>query len=207
MNYSGKHTPEEYEKARLYRAAYCGNDSWEEIVSHDNWVHLYHAAILNKTPDELKARQTADKQYEERNPVKSKTPNTYSFVSAKDDVDVLRIISEAPKGSPFILIEIHNRAGNGVENKVSAFLLVHTDLTTDPRTRDLTVYIGTLKKWDIETPWFADLTKTSYFGHDLFLRKVSEVREQIAQVMKALSPKDSRTTVTVYQPPAPSVWG
>jgi hypothetical protein len=195
MNYSGKYTPEEYEKTRLYRAAFCGCDQWEKIVSHDDWVRLYYLAPTDGNPASGDARQTADKQYEERNPVKSKTPNTYSFVSAKDDVDVLRIISEAPKGSPFILIEIKNR----VKNEVSkVFLLVHKKLTLDPRTKNILVYSSPLEDWQISCPWFADLTKTSYFGHDLFLHKVSEVKEQIAQVMKALSPKDSITKVTVY---------
>jgi hypothetical protein len=76
--------------------------------------------------------------------------------------------------------------------------LVHADLTTNPKTKNTFVYVGPLRTWDIECPWFADLTETSYFGHDLILSYLVRTKEQIAQVMKALSPKDSLTTVTVF---------
>ena len=48
------------------------------------------------------------------------TPSSYTFVSTDEDVDLLRIIREAPAGSPFILIEKRNR-----NNKTDTFLLVH----------------------------------------------------------------------------------
>jgi len=57
------------------------------------------------------------------------TDTTYRFVSKHDDVDYLRIIKEAPQGTPFILVEEKTR-----QNKPKSFsLFIHKTILNDQK--------------------------------------------------------------------------
>jgi len=198
-----KYTPQQYEVARKFRDFYYGkkDDKFWETLSEsrkDEWV--YGSLTRNHSEFSRSSFGNPWDQTEEFFNQKEKTvkPNSYTFVSTDKDVDLLRIIREALAESPFILIEKKNRNSN----KTDTFLLVHESILNNPSTYKLPLYgVDFHKNWGIVNlggfPG-TNLTGTGYRAHEIFDYPTRKLRAEIEAVIKALNPKNTKTTVTVW---------
>lgn len=134
----------------------------------------------------------------------------YDFVSTVEGIDVERIVKEAPKGTPFILIEVKEKDSN---RKLGWALLVRNSVLNHP---DLASEVGedyirgySLGERDLGgdiIPWIVgDDWGSSYLGgirlHSF--RVISGegkfpgyIKQEIAGIRGILNPKNIRTTVS-----------
>jgi hypothetical protein len=110
--------------------------------------------------------------------------NQYSFVAKEEDVDYTRIVREAPKGTPFILVEERSR-DNQAKNWA---LFVHVSVLNDSRL-GLVTYWG--DKWEDEPS-----------THDYrYVRRLGAfpglLRKEIDSIKRSLNPKNTKTVVTL----------
>jgi hypothetical protein len=206
-----KYTPQQYEIAKKFREFYYKEvnqgdyleTGWWEKMGEDTWnrwTSLYQTGEGFLPQDKAagdRARKLTDEFFKEKE-VKTVKPSSYTFVSTDKDVDLLRIIREAPAGSPFILIEKRNR-----NNKTDTFLLVHEKVLNNPAVKNFPLYLGpgVQSNWGIlrlgNFPGIS-LDGSGYRGHRIFNHPTHKLRAEIENIIKALNPKDTKTTVTVW---------
>ena len=194
-----KYTPEQYERGKKYYEFYFEH-TIPDSYDLDGYVRCYlNAPNIGSAAEKEAFRKTEEFFAAKENKVKVSTPSNYTFVSTDKDVDLLRIVREARDGSPFILIEKKNRTSN----KTDTFLLVHEKVLNNPTLSNLRLYGERVENnWGVYSLGHfpgKDLEGTGYQGH--FVngdRNVSNLRAEIEAVIKALNPKDTKTTVTVW---------
>ena len=204
-----KYTNKQYEIAKKFREFYYKEtnaedsplleDGWWERMRYftwDRWAELYFTGQGFLPQD--RARKLTDEFFAAKEN-KVKTPSSYTFVSTDKDVDLLRIIREAPDAQ-FILIEKKNRN----TNKVISHLLIHEKVLNNPTVKNLKIYeLPVDRNWGVDSLGYfpgKSLIGTGYQGHYLcdYNYNVSTVRAEIEAVIKALNPKDTKTVVTVW---------
>ena len=129
--------------------------------------------------------------------------HSYSFVTRKEDVDFIRIIKEAPKGSPFILVVTNNRIGQpqGWHFFVHNDILNNEDLqglffgtkfyngnTLNPSWGYTEVYTGPV---EFDAPVLRSYRYIS--GNGKF---PGYIKQQIETIRRILNPKNIETVVT-----------
>ena len=191
-----KYTEDEYARGRKYYEFYFGRpipDSFDVNV----FTRCYMNAPETGSPKEKAAfRKTEEFFAAKENKL---TPSSYTFVSTDKDVDLLRIIREAGDVQ-FILIEKKNRN----TNEVIAHLLIHEKVLNNSAVKNLKIYgLPVDRNWGVNRLGYfpgKSLIGTGYQGHRLYPGDgdVEKIRAEIEAVIKALNPKDTRTTVTVW---------
>jgi hypothetical protein len=128
-----------------------------------------------------------------------KTNHSYEFISRFIDIDLKRIIKEAPENSPFILIESRDRTSN---KPLAWVLLVSLLILKDERTNDLVLandFISplwgnrSLYKNNLDIIYVANLGYRAITKLGKFPGKCKQEIENIKAVMNQ---KDTITTVS-----------
>jgi hypothetical protein len=124
--------------------------------------------------------------------------NVYSFVSAEEDVDFIRIVREAPKDTQFILVETRTRQNQAKEST----LLVNNDVLRDERVQgyplaDLYVENSVRPDWGHSDSPDTNGKLYSYRYWAFQGAFPGKVRKQVDNIKRALNPKDTKTIVTL----------
>jgi len=192
------------EVAKKLYLKYHPNSSWEPTTDHYEtqpyWLAV--ASFLKTFHPELlpeNGKSTSNQSLKKENQVSvSVTDNSYTFVSERKDVDFVRIVREAPAGTPFIVIEIKDRATGKSRygNEPEILVLIHNNVVKNPRAKDLKVLgykISDSGYWSNDPASVPHLY--SYVGRWVYEDKVNTFRNEIAKVKKALNSKDTVTKV------------
>ena len=122
----------------------------------------------------------------------------YSFVAAWEDVDYMRILKEAPEGTPFVLVETQTR------NKQAKdwYLFIHQDILSNEKAQGVIVggrkCVSTIKT--ISSTWGHEDSDTApdtyrFISGDGAIP--GYIKQQVEAVKRALNPKDTRVVVTM----------
>ncbi len=127
----------------------------------------------------------------------------YKFTSTEEGVDYIRIVREAPKGTPFILVEERTRVGN---KPIAWSLFVHNDVINNPAVkRFFTFDSGILNPAYVDLDkWGVDSIEYNGETHKLYSYRVvggegrffSSDRKTIESIKQRLNPRSIKTTVT-----------
>lgn len=132
---------------------------------------------------------------------------TYSFTSRPEDVDFIRILKEAPKDTPFILVTTHDKK----THHQSHFLFVHNSVLSNPAAKGMKLG-GKLQlayeETSISPDWgFAYApcgVKQFHIGDHLYsyrcmaiVGKPGILKSQIERIKAAISPKRKSVVTTV----------
>ena len=164
-------------------------DSLEQYAK-DNWAKMFANEDGKERPDVMKkVLEMARKEEDYAN---------YSFVSTEEDVDYVRIINEAPEGTPFILVETRTRTNQAKE----WHLFIHNDVLQNPLAQG--VYVGD----ELTHPLIKTLGpewgyEDCVSGHLENYRCISGdgatpgyVKQQVVSVKRLLNVKNTKTFVS-----------
>ena len=200
-----KYTSEQLELGRKFRNTYFSqvgpskihDPEWEELCeqTHENWTNFYFNPVSDQ---DRKIRETVDK---ENNLNTAEPEHSYDFVSTYEGIDFVRIVKEAPKGTPFILVEAKTKQGN---HPIAWALLIHNDVLSDNRVEGYCIHeeeVNDEDKDHISPEWgdnvIAGKTLYSYRHVGGEGRAPGRIKQQIETIKSALNPKDVRTKVTL----------
>lgn len=209
MSNTLKYTLEQYKLGKLFRDTSHPNFKsfcWEEASqeTRDNWVSLFleeKEALKDLRvdgelfPGEKKAKKEILASYKKENTMKE---HQYSFVSAYEDVNYIRVVREAPTGTPFILVETRTR-----DNQAKDWnLFIHNKVLTDPRVKGFVVgntnafpSIKTIgPTWGHADLYEEELHSYRSIGGDGAFP--GYIRREVDDLKKALNPKDTKTLVS-----------
>lgn len=172
----------------FYKTYYPG---WSIPVGKQDintWAHLYKMA---KNPRELAVKAIVEKEFG------MESDRNYSFVAAWEDVDYMRILKEAPEGTPFVLVETQTR------NKQAKdwYLFIHRDILSNEKTQGLIVGRDkALKRVTTVSPAWGHEDKETVLSTYRYIAGEGAipgyVKQQIESVKRALNPKNTKTRVS-----------
>ncbi len=123
------------------------------------------------------------------------TPDTYEFVARKSDIDLQRIVTEAPEDTNIILVEEKTREGQ----PAGVVVLVSTELSRNPKVLNKRLYDTPLKELFELSREHNDTN--SFVSFRFRERKLPGfVKQQIAGIQRALNPtpKNRKVKVSLY---------
>jgi hypothetical protein len=118
----------------------------------------------------------------------------YNFVARKNDVDYIRIVREAPKNTPFILVEEKNRKG---QPRVSV-LLIHKSVLSHHKLQGMEVSGESISpSWGHKNSPFEDKKLLYSYKYVVFQGKLPGfIKKEVESLRVALNPKDTKVLVT-----------
>ncbi len=154
----------------------------------NTWGHLYKMA---KHPKELALKEIVEKEFG------MESDRNYSFVAAWEDVDYMRILKEAPEGTPFVLVETQTRTRQAKD----WYLFIHQDILSNEKVQGLIVggrncvsLIKTISPtWGHEDNDTVPVTYRFISGDGAI---PGYIKQQVEAVKRALNPKDTKTKVS-----------
>jgi hypothetical protein len=182
-----KYTSQQYEKAQKFYEFYIGIPVTRQWVS-DSWVRWYLQTPIIGTKSEKEAFRKTEEFFKEKE-LKTENPSSYTFVSTDKDVDLIRVVEEAPEGANFILVESRDRNNNVLKK---SWVLVSRSALQNPRLQN-----GTLHNQAVSPSWGITFTKGWRISF-VTQNYVQAVRENIEALLRVLNPKNTKTTVTVW---------
>ena len=117
----------------------------------------------------------------------------YHFVVNEQDVDYIRILREAPRQTPFILVEEKTRTN---QPKVSV-LLVHKSVLNNPELQGLRLGTGEVSPtWGGDTE-LGEIEKLHSYRYVWYNKKLPGIiKQQIEAIRRTLNPKNTKVAVT-----------